>query len=69
MTDTTITRHISRTPTGRVDRPHYLATVASILASAQHFRRAGRIVLAMDYAKFARTHRLKNVGAFRPVLP
>lgn len=69
MTDTVITRHLCTVDGHRVDRPHLNATVASILSSAQYFRGAGNIVLAREYARFARTTRTKNVAAFRPVLP
>lgn len=67
--DILITRHLCTVDGHRVDRPHLLATVASILSSAQYFRRAGRMALAREYARFARTTRLRNVAAFRPVLP
>lgn len=69
MTDTVITRYLCTVDGHRVDRPHLNATVASILSSAHYFRRAGRMALAREYARFARTTRLKNIGAFRPVLP
>lgn len=69
MTDTVITRYLCTVDGHRVDRPHLQATVASILASAHYFRRAGNIVMAREYARFARTTRLKNVASFRPVLP
>lgn len=64
-----ITRYIHTTPTGRIDRPHLMATIASILSSAQHCRAEGRIALARDYAAFARKTRLLNRVAHRPELP
>lgn len=64
-----ITRYIHTTPAGRIDRPHLMASIASILASAQRFRAEGRIALARDYAVFARKTRLYNRVSHRPQLP
>jgi hypothetical protein len=70
MTPTTLTRHISTGPTGRVvDRPHLAAIVANAITQAHVARICISRAEASYWLRFARLSRLSNVAAFRPRLP
>jgi hypothetical protein len=69
MPPTTLTRHVSTTPTGRVDRPHLAAIVANALTEAHVARICVSRAGARDWLRYARLSRLSNVAAFRPRLP
>jgi len=69
MTPTTLTRHVSATPTGGVDRPHLAAIVADALTQARVSRICVSRAGARDWLRYARLSRLSNVAAFRPRLP